>query len=40
MVDHQLVVEKEIQLTVTTGNDLEGPDVIGPPLEYFASYPG
>ena len=36
---HQLLVEEEVQLSVPSGNQIEGLDVIGESIQDFARYP-
>lgn len=36
---HQVLVEEDIQLTVPTGDQIEGADIVGESLQDFARYP-
>jgi hypothetical protein len=37
--DDQLVVEEQVQLPMSSGNEAEFADVVGEPLQNFARYP-
>ena len=39
MTDDEFIVEEEVELAMASGDEVEGADVVGEPLENLGSYP-